>query len=986
MLAARGRAATGEAIAGQQQQQGATAAPTTRRVRPSLPKPKITPNTDPPLYRAIFHDNVKIVQGQDLVVTGNKMSVDFLMKDQEGPENGPAPATQPGAKGKKSRSTAAATQPTSVAISPTTAPTTQRTARAVARRRAAPTTKPSGEDEKPVIITWTGKLLVEPLAVGPENPIKDGEAVVRIEGTPVTATQQGSTILSGTLTWRTEDQAMLLTPIAPDQPVVMKDTKGSLVHTTRMDFFQPKHQAILYGVSDARFPQEDENGKPGAPLLAKWSKTCTLYFANDGSAGSANSVASGGSMNIERAELDGNVAIDHPQLKLNSDALELAFDTTKGAATRPAALGERRAAVSRALADQQGALAELSKAVPDGNFNAAQETLMLSVDQLGARLRERELMVAQAGGAESAPKALTDDVAKVKGELEARKTALSSLGQNLVKAEELKKQVAQGQADLAELDKQIKAAVPPAPPASRPTTRPAIRSDLKQLVATGTVHCEITDSSRKTQKIDCDRLTMQTATAADGKLYPDIINADGQVHAIDPEQDLRAGHLAVTLRPSTRPSESQSASAELQSMVAHQNVVVISKDGTRTTADQLLVDSKDGKNNVKLLGQPYATIVDKKNTISGPIIEIFPDAQQLQVVGAGNMKGVQEDKTGGAGAERPIDVTWQRGMAFDGRANVVDVTGQVVAVTTDAEGAKNTARGERMRMLLVDAAPTTRPTTRQVAAATTRPAKGPNDAMANKTVREISFDENASVTSVTLADDQTLLRRTHLEAQTVQYDLLAKRMTVPVPGRMVVEDHRPPATKPAPGSAAEASLAGQKASPDAENNRGTTAFQWSKTFTYDDAQHQAVMTGEDRNPVVVVHKDDSPRGQVFRLTGNTVTADLEPAAPTTRPTTMATAAGGPATRPAQPQEQKMQLKRVTGTGHLVFNGPGAEIHALYMEYDPRTHWLVARGNEREMVEFNVASQAGGSRRAEEVQYNLETAEVKSRGVMVRMAR
>src|SRR5207237_816535 len=109
------------------------------------------------------------------------------------------------------------------------------------------------------------------------------------------------------------------------------DTKGSLVHTTRMDFFQPKHQAILYGASDALFPQFDETGKPVAPMLAKWTKTCTLYFAADAPAGSAKGPSS--DMNIERAELEGNVDVTHPQIKLKSDALELAFDTSKHEAT-----------------------------------------------------------------------------------------------------------------------------------------------------------------------------------------------------------------------------------------------------------------------------------------------------------------------------------------------------------------------------------------------------------------------------------------------------------------------------------------------------------------------------------------------------------------------------------------------------------------------------------------------------------------------------
>jgi hypothetical protein len=332
---------------------------------------------------------------------------------------------------------------------------------------------------------------------------------------------------------------------------------------------------------------------------------------------------------------------------------------------------------------------------------------------------------------------------------------------------------------------------------------------------------------------------------------------------------------------------------------------------------------------------------------------------------------------------------------YDGKANTVDITGQVVAVTKDAEGATNTARGERVKMLLADATPSTQPTTQSttqpaaVALATTqpttKPAKGQYGAMASKNVRHITFDDNATITSVTLADDASLLRRTHLEAATVNYDLLLKQLLVPVKGRMIVEDHRPAATQPAGGSVAnnnagaEPRPAGAKVESGTENNRGSTAFQWSKQFTYDDTVHQAVMEGDTKDPVVVVHRDDSPKAQLFRLTGETVTADME-AAPTTQPTTKST------TKPASDQQAKVQLKLVTAVGHILFTGPGAEIHALYMQYDPKTHWLIARGNERERVDFSISTQPGGPKLAEEIQYNLDTGEVKATKMTVKMGR
>jgi len=207
--------------------------------------------------------------------------------------------------------------------------------------------------------------------------------------------------------------------------------------------------------------------------------------------------------------------------------------------------------------------------------------------------------------------------------------------------------------------------------------------------------------------------------------------------------------------------------------------------------------------------------------------------------------------------------------------------------------------------------------------------------------------------------------------------MLLKQLLVPVEGRMIVEDHRPPTTQPA---GAEAQPAASKVDSAGDNNRGSTAFQWTKQFTYDDAIRQAVMTGDLAHPVVVVHRDDSPKGQLFRLTGDTVTADLEEA-----PTTPSTAQ--PTTKPASGADDKMnkvQMKRVTATGHLHFTGPGAEINALYMEYDPKTHWLTARGNENERVEFSVASQGSGRKLAENLEYNLDTGQVRARNITIRM--
>jgi len=352
------------------------------------------------------------------------------------------------------------------------------------------------------------------------------------------------------------------------------------------------------------------------------------------------------------------------------------------------------------------------------------------------------------------------------------------------------------------------------------------------------------------------------------------------------------------------------------------------------------------------------------------------------VVGAGTMKGYQESKArvaapagapvaGAAGVDRPVEVKWDESLLADGKANTIDVIGQVVSVTKDAEGAVNTAKGNRLRMLLADVGPSTRPSATQAAkpegaqAAGGKPAN-PYGAMGNKTIRQVTFQDAAEVSSVTLAADGTLLRRTHLQAVTISYDMLARQMNIPVEGRMIVEDHRP--TAPA--------AAGAK--PAENNNRGTTAFQWTKSFTYDDATRVATMLGEGQKQVLIVHQDEKDAKKQFRLLSDQVNAELEAAAPVAD-------AAKPAAGAAA-QEQKVVMKRVTATGRLYFTGPGAEMTADRMEFDPRSHTMTARGDGTNRVVFNIASSPGGQKQADMVRYNLETGDVASEGLQIRVPR
>jgi lipopolysaccharide export system protein LptA len=763
-------------------------------------RPSLAPNTDPPVYRAIFREGVRIVQNGQPLATADRMNVDFWMR-AAGDAGG---ATTKSTSRPTTRQIVAATQPTSA---PTTSATT------------APTSRPA--DESPVYIYWTGPLHVEPY---PQAAAPPGESIVTLEGSPVIAKQQSSEIRAAKLIYRTEDGSLRGAGAAGDDVVMTSGDAHapSTIHTAALEYLaraQPP-TAILSGKSYADLPAQAD----GAKMHAAWTDRCSLRFETlpDGRSG------------IKQADITGNVAIDHPQIKLNSQRLELTFDV----AGRPAA--NRPAKSSTAPATQ---------------------------------------------------------------------TAMS-------------------------------------------------QTNLKQLIASDAVHCEMKDSQGKPQTIDSNSLTLLTEFSPDGKLVPRTVNADGGVHAVDADQDLRAGHLAVTLAPSTRPASTRPASTkpangsegfgsnvDLQSLIAHDSVHVIGhKDGTEAFADTMLVDKKDGKATVKFVGQPSARIIQKGSIVTGAVIDLSPDGQQMSVDGAGTMHGSQQESAGAT--TKPIDVAWTQSLRVDGKKNTVDAVGGVVATSKDADGTVNTARGDRAQLFLIDL-PSTQPTTRL--STTTRATT--QMATAHKAVRQAVFQDNASVSSILLDNAGLPLRRMNLFAALIQYDLQAdggpgsgRKMTVPVGGRMLVEDYRGPTSKPADGQG------------DVAGAQGATAFQWAKSLIYDDSTHKAVMQGS----VLIDHRDNVQKEDSMRLTGDTVTAELEPAA-TTKPATRA-ATG--------PSEEKFQVRRITAKGNLIVTMKGGELRCDTIVYDPITHLLTARGTEDVDAVFTRNGPAGTQPiRAEEMQWD-----------------
>ncbi|MDB5172463.1 MAG: OstA-like protein, partial [Phycisphaerales bacterium] len=300
--------------------------------------------------------------------------------------------------------------------------------------------------------------------------------------------------------------------------------------------------------------------------------------------------------------------------------------------------------------------------------------------------------------------------------------------------------------------------------AARPATRPAgekrgPQAELRRVLATDSVHCQLTDAAGKKQTIDCDALELRTAHADDGKLFARTVDANGGVHAYDGEQDLRAGSVALTLRPAkpvdakpeggkvaakgdgadaghhvavarldqpakaaTRPATqpaggSALAAGELETMTARDHVQVTGKEGAVVTGDELNVTTENGEPHVRISSATgKARVVDaKKNMIAGPLITAEPKRQVAHVVGPGLMHFLREQE--GGKSPEPMDVVWTDHADMDGGANRIDVVGEVQADIKDSDGALNHATGDTIHIdLRSKPAPATRPATQPVVA------------------------------------------------------------------------------------------------------------------------------------------------------------------------------------------------------------------------------------------------------------------------------
>jgi lipopolysaccharide assembly outer membrane protein LptD (OstA) len=168
---------------------------------------------------------------------------------------------------------------------------------------------------------------------------------------------------------------------------------------------------------------------------------------------------------------------------------------------------------------------------------------------------------------------------------------------------------------------------------------------------------------------------------------------------------------------------------------------------------------------------------------------------------------------------------------------------------------------------------------------------------------------------------------------------------------MLFVDRTPDKKKP---GAKDAGPAGQ--------GKGVTAFRWKKELVYDEQEKQIVMTGD----VFITHEpQDSATASTkkspgsFDLAAERVTAFVES-------DKVAQADGGAGSA------STFRLQRIVAEGTVIFRREDLEFTAASVQYDERTHQLVARGSPTQPCQVQKGSMTG---EFAQVDANTETEEV-----------
>lgn len=275
-----------------------------------------------PIYRATFFDDVRIIQADQNLATGDTLTIDFLVQNDDAPHTAPAPV-------ELSNGT-----PTPVAPIASLPTIDQATTQPTVATTLSPSNPAPARAEPPIEVRWAGKLRIDPVDRSVAPTVEPGEALMTLVGQPVKVDRDGTSVRAASLTYSTRDAGVRLLPSATI-PVTVTDARGTRVNAKSVEVFTDRGTATVFGPADAIFVIDDSAGATTRPTLsARWVDRCDVTFsralgsegASLGSEGASDGGAGAGNFTVRSAELRGKVEVDHPQLDLRADGLLLAFD------------------------------------------------------------------------------------------------------------------------------------------------------------------------------------------------------------------------------------------------------------------------------------------------------------------------------------------------------------------------------------------------------------------------------------------------------------------------------------------------------------------------------------------------------------------------------------------------------------------------------------------------------------------------------------
>jgi lipopolysaccharide export system protein LptA len=243
------------------------------------------------VYRATFDGGVRVTQGDQQIAKADTMAIDFRMEEQPADETS-APTTQ-----RKPR--------------PASAPAHT----AAHKPAAAATTKPD-QSQLPAVVHWTGKLVIVPIEKNAPQLAPGDLSVELASANSITQLNySGWDVQCASCTYFAGGRGVELRS-SPAVPIItVKNADGVIVQTPSLKYDADDEHMVLAGPSHVEFPMKPKPDAPPAMLVASWSKSAVLTVTG----------ATQQDLSIQQADITGDVDVQHPQFKLKSDTVHVAF-------------------------------------------------------------------------------------------------------------------------------------------------------------------------------------------------------------------------------------------------------------------------------------------------------------------------------------------------------------------------------------------------------------------------------------------------------------------------------------------------------------------------------------------------------------------------------------------------------------------------------------------------------------------------------------